>query len=102
MNENFRNFTEALTPVLKKANTWRIVFVIIFAIIGIVGVILDINQTVLGYCCGLYSFSMVARSLGPELGGIVIGVAAIDYFNERRQIEQFGYLPHSCVNMGCN
>jgi len=88
MKEKTRNLAEKLSPFLKKAKTWRIVIVVICFILGVLGMGLDINKSVLGYSIFWYSFSMIIRSLGSELAGIVVGVVAIDYFNERRQIEQ--------------
>ena len=76
------------TNCLKKSNTWRIVTILVFLVIGILGMVLDINKSVLGHGVFLYSFSMISISLGPELAGIVIGVVVIDWLNERRQKEQ--------------
>lgn len=62
-------------------NIGRILLVVLFLWLGIWGLALEGRDD-------LNRGRLFVRGMGPELAGIVIGVVAIDFFNERRQTQQ--------------
>lgn len=62
-------------------NATRVLLVCLFLWLGIWGLSLEGTDN-------LSRGRIILRGMGPELAGIVIGVVAIDFLNERRQMQQ--------------